>query len=112
MTRWAVADMDDGILRWEPTRRAAVDWLLGFHCTDRVLRRHICGGGSYEYAVGAGWDDHGSGFVARADRLAAHGWDPEQPALYPIEDDPYRMVDRSPLVCATHGNQHPCRICT
>lgn len=94
MTSWAVCDVDDGILRVEPTRRAAVRWLT-FHCGGEVLARYAYGPGNYEYTVGLrGEDGSGGGFVVRADRLAASGWDPDQTPLYPLVDDPHEWVER------------------
>ncbi|WP_254427624.1 hypothetical protein [Mycolicibacterium conceptionense] len=94
MIAWAVCDVDDGILRVEPTRRAAVRWLT-FHCGGEVLMRYAYGPGKFEYTVGLrGEDDPGGGFVVRTDRLAASGWDSSQPPLYPFADDPHERVER------------------
>lgn len=94
MTRWMVCDVDDGILRVEPTRRAAVRWLT-FMCGGEVLARYSYGPGCFEYTIGIrGEDNSGGGFVARADRLSAHGWDPDQTPLYPLADDPDERVER------------------
>ena len=94
--QWVVCDMDDGILRIEPTRRAAVRWLcLLFGGTVRA--RYSYGPGSFEYVVGADDEDHSSAFVVRGDRVAAAdgGWDPQQVPLYPLADDEFERVDRA-----------------
>lgn len=88
--------MDDGILRIEPTRRAAVRWLcllLG----GTVRARYSYGPGSFEYVVGAAGEDHCSAFVVRGDRVAAGagGWDPQQVPLYPLGDDEFERVGRA-----------------
>lgn len=94
MTSWTVCDVDDGILRVESTRRAAVRWLT-FHCGGEVLARYAYGPGKFEYTIGLpGEDGTGGGFVVRADRLAASGWDPDQAPLYPLADDPHELVER------------------
>ncbi|MEV7675023.1 hypothetical protein [Streptomyces sp. NPDC088752] len=64
---WLVCDMDDGVLRVEPTRAAAAEWRTYF--------------------------DDGL-FLVRADRARASGWDPEQQPLYPYPGDPFEQVDR------------------
>ena len=91
---WAVADMDEGILRREPSRQAALRWVLDHHCTNRVLRRHAYGPGAYEYRVGADMEDGSEAFIVREDQLASHGYDPEQVSLYPLPKDPHQRVDR------------------
>ncbi|MEU6362190.1 hypothetical protein [Streptomyces albidoflavus] len=63
---WLVCDMDDGVLRVEPTRAAAAEWRTYFD------------------------DDL---FVVRADRAESQGWDPLQRPYYPHPDDPFERVD-------------------
>lgn len=36
---WLVLDMDDGLLRREPTRKAALSWWMTHNGTDLVPRR-------------------------------------------------------------------------
>lgn len=91
--QWFVCDMDDGVLRVTPTRRAAVRWLcllLG----GTVQARHSYGPGSFEYVVGVDGEDHSSAFVVRGDRMVAARWDPQQVPLYPLADDEFEQVDR------------------
>lgn len=84
--RWFVCDMDDGVLRIEPTRKAAVDWWKD-HCdTTNVIRRHNYGPGKYEYQVGASEDDSSSAFIVREDLLEAGGWDPNQLPMFPFPE--------------------------
>ncbi len=47
MTSWAICDVDDGILRVEPTRRDAVRWLT-FHYGGVVMGRDSPG--MFEYS--------------------------------------------------------------
>ncbi len=89
---WLVCDMDDGVLRREPTRKAAVDWFKSHSDARNVIERHAYGSGSYEYRVGDP-DDSASVFIIREDR-AAGKWDVTQTPLYPLADDPHEMVDR------------------
>lgn len=92
--RWYVGSMDEGILRVEGSRAAAVEWGKGLH-GPRVIERHCYGPGSYDYVLGYDREDHGGGLgIVREDALVAAGFDPEQPALYPNADDPYERVDR------------------
>lgn len=95
MARWAVCDVDEGILRFEPTRAVAVAWLT-IHGAGRVLNRYSYGPGVFEYTIGHSEldDDASSCFVVREDRLAARGWNPDQAPLYPVADDPNERVER------------------
>jgi len=100
---WLVLDMDEGVIRREPTRRAAVAWMLE-HCGGRVLSRHTYGPGAYEYHVG----DPAEGnavcyFVERLARAVRSGWDWwfEIPDAYPYPDRPHESdpdVDRDLLI--------------
>lgn len=86
---WFVADMDDGLLRAEDTRAKAVDWAKQFSDTALVRSRHCYGNHSYEYLLGTADPDEGSNFfIGRADCVAEHGWDPDQPPLYPYAEEP------------------------
>ncbi|WP_232785298.1 hypothetical protein [Mycobacteroides chelonae] len=92
--RWFVCDIDDGILRAENTRKAAVRWLT-FQFGGEVLARRCYGPGRFEYTVGLPSDDtHDSAFIVRDDRLTVGGWNPNQAPLYPLADDPHERVER------------------
>jgi len=96
--KWLVLDMDDGLLRREPTRRAALDWWMGLNGTGVVLRRHCYRPGAYEYVTaseGDRDDSCGGVFIERQDVAATGGWDVEQAPLYPNEDDPFHRVERT-----------------
>ncbi len=86
--------MDDGILRQELTRKAAVEWLKGLSCGDKVLARHQYRPGDYEYRVGSNDQDRLSAWIVRSDQLHHGGWPVDQPALYPHKDSPYDRVER------------------
>lgn len=85
---WLVCDMDDGVLRVEPTRSAAARWGATF--TDSQTYRFTLGSTCYEYE----YDDCTTLFIVRADNAHLHGFDPEQQPLYPFPDDPYEEVTR------------------
>lgn len=94
--RWLVLDMDDGLLRREPTRRAALAWFMD-HCdAPKVISRHRYGPGAYDYRVGSDPEDAVSAFIEREDVAPRGGWDPQQPALYPLDDKPHEQVERQP----------------
>ncbi len=92
-TDYLVLDMDQGLLRREPTRRAALAWLMNHAMADHVYARHTYGPGAYEYTVGLSGepDDTSSWFIERASVAIRGGWNPEQPALYPHPDRPDEM---------------------
>lgn len=91
---WFVLDMDDGLLRREPTRRAAVDWCKHMG-GPKVIKRHQYGPGAYEYVCGYDEQDHDGGkFIEREDAAAKHGWDVSQAPLYPYDDRPYERAER------------------
>jgi hypothetical protein len=92
---WFVLNMDDGVLRIEPTRHAAVQWLLDHACADRVMARHKYGVGRYEYTVGSGDPyDTCTEFIDHASVADEEGWDITQQPLYPIRDSPHEYVAR------------------
>jgi hypothetical protein len=64
---WLVCDMDEGVLRVEPSMRAAAKWATYFN--DGL-------------------------FIVRADRAHYQGYNPVQQPLYPYPDDPFEKVDR------------------
>lgn len=92
---WLVCDMDDGVLRREPTRKAALRWWMRLQDAPRVLERHTYGPGSYDYTVGYSAEDNaGSVAIIRADVAEYAGWDLGQTPLYPSADEPFEPVDR------------------
>lgn len=93
--RWFVCDMDEGVLRVEPTRTAARQWFAGHvGLGDAYVRRHNYGAGDYEYAIGSSEDDHDQCWIIREDRLPGNGWDASQQPLYPVADKPHERVER------------------
>ena len=91
---WLVLDMDDGVLRREPSRKAAVEWFMG-HCdASRVLSRDHYRPGAYGYHVGHKPDDSTYAFIEHVTAAGRGGWDIDQPALYPHEDKPHEYVER------------------
>jgi hypothetical protein len=90
--RWLVYDMDAGALRWEPTRRAAVAWMMARADADTVFDRWSYGdaGGKYEYSVGRASepDDRVGYFVWRADVVPREGVAGLDRPLYPYPDRP------------------------
>ncbi len=94
---WLVLDMDDGLLRRAPTRKAALSWWMQLNDTGRVIKRSTSGPGAYNYvtASGSGRDDSCGGvFIERADVARRAGWDPSQQPLYPNADKPFLRVER------------------
>ena len=91
---WYVADMDNGILRKEPTRRAAVEWAKDYSMSTRVFGRFKYGPGDYDYKLGNDEEETTSLHILVEKRLVLHGYDPEQIPLYPIPEDPYHEIDR------------------
>ena len=74
MTRWYVCDMDDGVLRVEPTRAAALAWWMRHQDAPKVLWRHRYTPGYYAYMVGHSAEDSaGDVAIVREDKLAAYG---------------------------------------
>lgn len=95
MIPWLVCDMDEGVLRREPTRKAALRWSMNHLCASRVLERYAYGRGSYDYLLGDGGGDSAGGVsIVRADVAARSGWKPDQAALYPVAGDPFEEVAR------------------
>lgn len=87
MTAWLVLDMDDGVLRREPTRKAALTWWMQFTDTSKVVERYKYGPGAYSYTTGdnGGGTDGDDCFIEREDivRNGNQGWDVTQQPLYP-----------------------------
>jgi hypothetical protein len=99
---WLVLDMDEGVIRREPSRRQAVAWILS-HIGGKVLRRHSYGPGAYEYSIGANAEACAGCFVERLDVAMANGWGDwfQIPDLYPDPERPHRTdldVDRDLLI--------------
>jgi hypothetical protein len=90
--------MDDGLLRREPSRAAAVTWATSL-TGDRVLERHTYGPGRYEYVIGLPGEDHTEcWFIEREDVATADGgWNVGQEPLYPNVDQPFERVARKEI---------------
>jgi len=92
---WLVHDVDEGVLRVEPTRQAAVDWASSLAEASKVLERHHYGTGGYEYVLGDSDGDICGNFnIVRADLAHLGRIDATQQPLYPFPDDPFEQVDR------------------
>lgn len=92
---WVVCDVDDGVLRVEPTRAAAVEWARSFADAAGVKERHQYGEGRYEYVFADSDGDICGGVnIVRADVAHASGIDPLQQPLYPFPDEPFERVER------------------
>lgn len=95
---WVVAITDDGVLRKEPTRRAALEWAKNLIGGPRVRQRIQYVRGSYEYLLSGNEadEDWHSVFVFREDLIDVVGVPAEERTpLYPIADQPFTYVDRS-----------------
>lgn len=94
-SEWLVLDMDDGLLRIEPTRTAAVRWLLGWCDAPRVVARHTYGPGRYSYVVGGDdpYDTSGAFIERAAQAIQDHGWDLTRPPRYPHRNEPWTPQD-------------------
>jgi len=96
--RWFVCDMDEGVLRIEPTRRAAVEWCRT-HSGGKVIRRYAYGPGYYSYLIGYDREDHNGGLsIVREDCLRWYGLDTppgEIKPLYPYVDEPLDFEARA-----------------
>lgn len=92
---WIVHDVDEGVLRVEPTRKAAIAWASSLAEASKVLERHRYGSGSYEYVFGdSGGDVCGNYIIVRADLAHIAQIDAVEQPMYPFPDDPFEMVDR------------------
>ena len=96
---WLVCDMDDGVLRREPTKRAAKEWF--WHCLVNApsvdalhVRRQLDGSYWVSYWDGAS-DYSSSATIVRADVAERTGWDVSQIPLYPDDEHPYERVERA-----------------
>lgn len=94
--KWLVSTADEGVLRAEPSRRAAVRWAKMLLDCSRVRQRIGYVTGSYEYLLSGDDDDEvQSVFIFRAENVDLVGVpSAEQKPLYPHEDRPFDWVDR------------------
>jgi hypothetical protein len=91
---WYVCDMDDGVLRSEPTRKAAVSWWRTHQGATRVIKRYTYAPGYYSYTVGCDRDHGSETAIVREDKLRVYGIDApvgEIKPLYPYADRPHEM---------------------
>lgn len=91
---WLVLDMDEGLIRREPSRKAAVAWCTG-RSGIKVLSRHCFRPGAYQYTFGWPGEDSGFGhFIEHEDAARDGGWEClDDEAKYPHADDPYQQRD-------------------
>lgn len=90
--RWYVCDMDEGVLRVESSRRAAVEWWMSDQCASKVIERYTYGPGFYDYHVGHNREDWAGSAIVREDKLAQYGIITplsEIKPLYPFADRPH-----------------------
>lgn len=91
---WLVGDMDEGLLRVESSRVAAVKWAES-HMAAPVWKCHSSGT-CYDYTFGADANDaEGPLFVLRADNAWRHGFDAEQQPMYPYPGHPHETGPRA-----------------
>jgi len=100
---WYLCDMDDGILRAEPTKRAAKDWFRGWADTPRVNVHRVSAGDYYLTAAYDGGMYATSAFLMTAEVTARHAFDPGQRPLYPSAEHPYERVDRDEWEMPSHA---------
>lgn len=87
---WLIVDMDEGLLRREPTRAAAVKWCRGWH--GPVLERHRYSPGAYSYSFGVRGEERAQFFFIEREDAAKNGagshvW--RNAPKYPYPDRPY-----------------------
>ena len=91
---WLVADIDQGIIRREPSRRAALGWILGYGAGQVLSRHDYSGRPIYDYIVGIpGEEESASSYcLLRADVAHRWGfeWAFELPDQYPFPAQPYK----------------------
>lgn len=88
-TDFLVCDMDQGVLRRERTRRAAVAWVIDHVGGGKVLARHRYGPGSYEYRVGVSQEDCSSWFIEMEESARHSGFAGIDRPLYPFVGKPH-----------------------
>lgn len=99
---WLVGDMDNGVLRIEATRTDALRWAKRDACADRVTRRYHYGSHNYGYVLASNNpDDCTSRFIGRIDTAHLQGYHPQQMPLYPIQNQPYTLVEPAADITAT-----------
>lgn len=92
---WYVCDMDDGIIRVEDTKSAALAWAKGRSGGNVLPGRKRTSDGFYEYYIGTDEYDRRQVWIARGDAALRAGFDDlDQAPLYPVKDDPYKRVER------------------
>lgn len=95
--KWLVCGMDDGVLRREDTRKAALEWWMSHAGTVQVASRYQYGSGSYGYvtaAYGDREDTCGGIYIGTEQGARYAGWDVEQAALYPWKNKPHERLER------------------
>jgi hypothetical protein len=99
---WLILDMDEGVIRREKSRRAAVAWLIN-HVGGAVQWRRTYGPGVYEYRVGPHIEDCAMYFVETQENAVRGSWEHwfSVPDLYPYPDRPHvtdNDLDRDVLI--------------
>jgi hypothetical protein len=92
--QWYVCDMDDGVLRVEPSRRAAVEWWKTDQDAPNVIERFTYGPGYYGYLVGPSAEEAASAAIVREDKLAVYGITTPATQIQPLYPYPDRPRDR------------------
>lgn len=87
---WLVVDMDEGLLRREPTRAAAVKWCRNWY--GPVMERHSYSPGAYSYTFGVRGEDRATFLFVEREDVAKSGagsrvWN--STPKYPHPDRPY-----------------------
>jgi hypothetical protein len=88
--------MDDGVLRVEATRAAAVKWWKDHCLATRVISRYAYSSGYYGYVVGDSAEDGEDAAIVREDKLPRYGITTPPAAitpLYPHADRPHDQAD-------------------
>ncbi|MFF4777648.1 hypothetical protein ACFY05_32955 [Microtetraspora fusca] len=95
MAAWYVVNMDDGVIRAEPTKENALRWVANHWGVGAVQPgQHRLHDGFYEYYVGTSASDRRQVWIVLGVVLALHGWDINETPLYPHPDRPAERVDR------------------
>jgi hypothetical protein len=93
---WLVCDMDQGVMRVEPSMRAAVAWARSHACAPVRERRNYPGSECYDYVFrNPGEDSNTCFFIMRADVAHRHDFDPVQEPWYPYTDEPHESGPRA-----------------
>lgn len=91
---WIIADMDQGIIRRESSRRAALGWILGYGAGQVLSRHDYPGRPIYDYVIGnPGEEETASSYcLLRVDVAHRWGfdWAFELPDQYPFPTQPYK----------------------